>query len=89
MQQLIQGRTPGVTMMNSTGVIGGGSRTRIRGSGSLNAGNEPVVFVDGVRVQSGQSRTSGNFTDVRTCGFHDHNEPSTTGLQGRITIVPQ
>jgi TonB-linked SusC/RagA family outer membrane protein len=59
-QQLIQGRTPGVTMMNSTGVIGGGSRTRIRGSGSLNAGNEPVVFVDGVRVQSGQSQTSGN-----------------------------
>jgi hypothetical protein len=37
----------------------------------------------------GQSRTSGNFNTVRTCGFHDHNEPSTTGLQGRITIVPQ
>jgi hypothetical protein len=26
---------------------------------------------------------------VRTCGFHDHNQPSNTGLQGRITIVPQ
>ena len=37
----------------------------------------------------GQSRTSGNFTVVRTCGFHDHNEPSNTGLQGRITIVAQ
>ena len=58
--QLLQGRTPGVTMMQSTGVVGGGSRMRIRGSGSLNAGNEPVVFVDGVRVQSGQERTSGN-----------------------------
>ena len=59
-QQLIQGRSPGVTMMNSSGVIGAGSRTRIRGSGSLTAGNEPVVFVDGIRVQSGQSRTSSN-----------------------------
>jgi plastocyanin len=37
----------------------------------------------------GQSRTSGNFNTVRTCGFHDHNEPSNTSLQGRITIVPQ
>lgn len=35
----------------------------------------------------GQSRTSGNFNTVRTCGFHDHNQPSATGLQGRITIV--
>jgi len=58
--QLLQGRTPGVTLMQSTGVVGGGSRMRIRGAGSLNAGNEPVVFVDGVRVQSGQSRTEGN-----------------------------
>ena len=37
----------------------------------------------------GQSRTSGNFNVVRTCGFHDHNEPSNTGLQGRISIVAQ
>src|SRR5690606_20188137 len=55
-RQLRQGRAPGVTLVQSTGVVGGGARMRIRGSGSLNAGNEPVVFVDGVRVQSGQSR---------------------------------
>jgi TonB-linked SusC/RagA family outer membrane protein len=59
-RQLIQGRTPGVTLTNSTGVVGGGSRMRIRGSGSLNAGNEPVVFVDGIRVQSGQLQTQSN-----------------------------
>ena len=35
----------------------------------------------------GQSRTSGNLNTVRTCGFHDHNLPSDTGLQGRITVV--
>jgi TonB-linked SusC/RagA family outer membrane protein len=59
-RQVLQGRTPGVTVVSSTGVVGGGSRMRIRGSGSLNAGNEPVVFVDGVRVQSGQSTTQSN-----------------------------
>ncbi len=59
-QQLIQGRTAGVTMLASTGVVGGSSRIRIRGASSLNAGNEPVVYVDGIRVQSGTATTSGN-----------------------------
>lgn len=40
-------------------------------------------------LNPGQSRTSGNFNQVRTCGFHDHNLPGNTGLQGRITIVAQ
>ena len=40
-------------------------------------------------LTAGQSRTSGNFNTVRTCGFHDHNLPSNTGLQGQIVIVPQ
>lgn len=40
-------------------------------------------------LSPGQSKTSGNFTVARVCGFHDHNLPTVTGLQGRITIVPQ
>jgi len=40
-------------------------------------------------LSAGQSRTSGNFNTVRTCGFHDHNQPSNTGLQGRIVVVAQ
>jgi len=34
----------------------------------------------------GQSRTSGNFNTARRCGFHDHNEPSNTGLFGTIVV---
>ena len=37
-------------------------------------------------LSPGQSRTSGNFNTARTCGFHDHNQPSNAGLQGRIII---
>ena len=40
-------------------------------------------------LSPGQSRTTGNLNTVRSCGFHDHNLPSSTGLQGRITIVAQ
>ena len=36
-----------------------------------------------------QSRATGNLNVVRSCGFHDHNLPTSTGLQGRITIVAQ
>lgn len=34
----------------------------------------------------GQSRESGNLNTVRTCGFHDHDNPGTTNLTGTITI---
>jgi plastocyanin len=40
-------------------------------------------------LSPGQSKTSGNLNTVRVCGFHDHNLPTVTGLQGRIIIVAQ
>jgi plastocyanin len=37
-------------------------------------------------IQPGQSKTTGNLTTARTCGFHDHNLPTLTSLQGQIVI---
>ena len=34
----------------------------------------------------GQSRETLNLVTVRTCGFHDHDNPTDVRLQGRITI---
>lgn len=34
----------------------------------------------------GQSKQTGNLTTARTCGFHDHDSPGTTSLQGSIVI---
>jgi len=59
-QQLLQARSPGVVLSTSTGAVGGSSRIRIRGVGSYSAGNDPVVFVDGVRIDSGTFVTQGN-----------------------------
>lgn len=39
-------------------------------------------------IQPGQTRETGNFTTARTCGFHDHNQPETESLQGRIIVTP-
>ncbi|HLG57367.1 MAG TPA: hypothetical protein VI485_18640 [Vicinamibacterales bacterium] len=37
-------------------------------------------------IQPGQSRATQNLNTVRTCGFHDHNQPSATSLTGTIQI---
>ena len=47
--QLLSGRASGVQVL-SAGTIGSGSRVRIRGQSSLSLGNDPLVYIDGVRV---------------------------------------
>jgi plastocyanin len=39
-------------------------------------------------LQPGQRRETGNLVSVRTCGFHDHDDPPPAGARwsGRITI---
>lgn len=34
----------------------------------------------------GQRRETGNLVAVRTCGFHDHDDPGNAGLRGTIVI---
>ena len=49
----LQGREPGLMMLPSSGTTGEGSRIRIRGNASLSQNNEPIVYVDGVRIDNG------------------------------------
>lgn len=37
-------------------------------------------------LNPGQGRETLNLVEVRTCGFHDHDNPLNTNLQGRIVI---
>jgi plastocyanin len=37
-------------------------------------------------LQPGQSKETGNLVTIRTCGYHDHENPETASLRGRITI---
>ncbi|MBN7813483.1 TonB-dependent receptor [Algoriphagus sp. H41] len=48
--QAIAGRLAGVVVTQATGAPGGGASVRIRGAGSLSAGNEPLYVVDGFPV---------------------------------------
>lgn len=51
--ELLSARTPGLTLLSNSGQAGSSSNIRIRGAGSLNAGYQPVFYVDGVRIESG------------------------------------
>ena len=48
-QQLLNGRSPGVFVNPATGNVGTGARIRIRGASSLSLSNEPLIYIDGVR----------------------------------------
>lgn len=49
----MQGRIAGVQVTSTSGQPGGALNVRIRGVGSINAGNDPLYIVDGVQVASG------------------------------------
>jgi len=56
LQDLLGGREPGLNFNRASGNIGTGSQVRIRGMSSVAMGNQPLVYVDGVRVDNaGQS----------------------------------
>jgi TonB-linked SusC/RagA family outer membrane protein len=50
--QAIQGRAPGVFIMNTDGSPGGNTFIRIRGNNSIYGGNDPLVIVDGLQGAS-------------------------------------
>ncbi len=49
---LLQGRVPGMTVMQGSGGSGSGARIRLRGNASVAMSNQPILYVDGIRVRS-------------------------------------
>src|SRR6185369_13922876 len=48
----LSSRAPGVVVLQSAGESGAGTRVRIRGSNSISLSNEPLLIVDGVRLDN-------------------------------------
>ena len=64
--EALAAREAGVDVLPTGGLAGEGARIRIRGNASLSQSNQPVVYVDGVRVNNG-----GGFGDVSAGGAGD------------------
>jgi TonB-dependent SusC/RagA subfamily outer membrane receptor len=49
-QDIISARATGVTVLQNSGQPGAGGTIRLRGNNSLTQGNNPVIYVDGIRI---------------------------------------
>ena len=49
---LLQARVPGMSITQSSASSGGGAMIRLRGNVSMTQSNQPLVYIDGVRVRS-------------------------------------
>lgn len=67
----LQGRASGVQVRSSNGLPGGAVNIRIRGVGSVNAGNEPLFIVDGVQLNN---QSNAAFTQSNPLAFLNPND---------------
>ena len=49
---MLQGKVTGLTVTGNSGGVGGGATIRLRGNVSAAMSNQPLVYVDGVRIKS-------------------------------------
>jgi TonB-linked SusC/RagA family outer membrane protein len=54
MATVLSSRAPGVVVQEAGGTTGSGARVRIRGSNSVSLSNDPLIIVDGIRVNNEQ-----------------------------------
>jgi TonB-dependent starch-binding outer membrane protein SusC len=52
METMLQAQAPGMTVLQGSGQIGGAAQIRLRGNVSATMSNQPLIYVDGVRIRS-------------------------------------
>lgn len=52
-ENILQGRTPGVEVTTTSGVPGAGMKVRVRGTTSINKSSDPLYVIDGIISSSG------------------------------------
>ena len=65
-EQLIQGKTAGVQISQSSGEPGAGIDIRIRGANSVRSNNNPLFVVDGIPLSGGNTTAEGQNIGVGT-----------------------
>src|SRR5205809_6499792 len=74
MDQLLQARAPGLSVMQTSGMAGEGAQIRLRGAVSVSQSNQPIVYIDGIRVRSeGYRRNRPPFDDSNSNAFRGAN----------------
>lgn len=71
MESLLQASVPGVMGLTNHGQVGSSGALQLRGPTSVSQGNEPLVYIDGVRLSTRRTPASAAFDgrDTRVSGF--------------------
>jgi len=80
LSSLLNSRVAGVSVIPSSGRLGAGPNINIRGVSSLSLDNNPLIYIDGVRVSN---RTAGGPTTGANGGFGSQN----SGVVGRLNDI--
>ncbi len=75
-EEALSGTTPGLTINSTSGQPGAGLQIRVRGTGSMNASNEPLYVIDGVPVVSGDIAISAVTDDSKAFNVMSSINPS-------------
>jgi TonB-linked SusC/RagA family outer membrane protein len=70
---VLSSRAAGVVVQQAGGTTGGSSRIRIRGSNSINLANDPLLIIDGVRVNNNPNSTAIGVGGQTPSRFNDIN----------------
>lgn len=74
--QLLQARTVGLDVMQTGASAGSGAQIRLRGGVSVNQSNQPIIYIDGIRVRSeGYRRNAPGNADFTGRGSNIQSSP--------------
>ena len=85
--EMLTAREPGLSVLSSSGMSTEGSRIRIRGATSLSQSNEPLVYIDGVRINSGGGFAGGADAGAEGAGASSRLDDLPPGAIERIEVL--
>ncbi|MEO8450576.1 MAG: SusC/RagA family TonB-linked outer membrane protein [Gemmatimonadota bacterium] len=80
LDQLLNARAPGVVVVPPSGLTGSGARIFIRGRSSISLPTDPLIYVDGIRVDK-RAPTGANAGNGTTSGLNDFNPEDIESLE--------
>jgi len=78
---MLSSRSPGVVVQQAAGESGAGARIRIRGSNSISLNNDPLMIVDGVRIDNTANSTAIGTGGQQPSRYNDINPENIASIE--------
>ena len=82
MEQVLQGREAGMVGMGASGTVGSSQSLNLRGVTSATQGNQPLIYVDGVRLETSQGMSGGGEATSRLAALNPQDIETVEVIKG-------